>query len=98
MKYLIEIMPPIARANEIDANGGPGELFERIAARFKPEAMYATASKRALVLIADLSDEDMAELMFTCGRAVDCVPTLTPLLSPAAMIAALHRTDEVLRP
>ncbi len=98
MKYLAEITPPIELANKADDNGGPGALFEFIAKRFKPEAMHGSAVERSLVLILDLpKPEDVAELMFICGRGANCTPRLVPLIEPGALMETLRRTNSAPR-
>ena len=94
MKYLVKATPPIDVANAADDKGGPGAVFEHLAKRFRPELMYGSAMRRQLVMIVDLDGaEDVAELMFVCGRSAECEPELTPLIDPQALIATLHRTD-----
>ena len=92
MKYLIEINPSVERANSLDKEGGPGELFGYIAQRFKPEAMYGNPTQRQVFLVVDLPTEaDTAELMYllTWGSGAD--PRFTPIMDPAIYMEGIER-------
>ncbi|HVY30941.1 MAG TPA: hypothetical protein VHB79_30485 [Polyangiaceae bacterium] len=58
MRYLVNVEPSHEAATKLDAGpGGPGPLFGYIAERFKPEAFFVEADRRAAWWIIDFPNE-----------------------------------------
>ncbi len=90
MKYLIETGPTNARANEMDAKGGPGALLGYLAERFHPEAFYISLTARRAYIVVDTEPAGLHELIQIIGRELGQDPTITPVIAGSeagAMIA-----------
>jgi hypothetical protein len=82
MKHLIEMRLTEQAGKEIEARpGGPGPVVGRIVERFKPEAVYMCPTRRAVIMVADLTEPDMAELMMVGSHLGGVYPTFTPVVS-----------------
>jgi hypothetical protein len=43
MRFMVDHEAGMAKANEVDASGGPGPMLSKIMERFKPEVVFPKA-------------------------------------------------------
>ncbi len=97
MLYLVYSETPADVGTRLDfEEGGPGQLFEYMMNRFKPQAMYIEAGTRNGIMVADLDVTQMQELAVVLSKKFGTYPEFTPLI-PAAEIPemAAKMIDEV---
>jgi hypothetical protein len=99
MLYLVDVTAAMDRANEIDANAGPGATLQKIAERFKPQGFWGVPSQRRAIMIVELGDSaEMAELMYALTWFTGGEPTFTPLSAPQAFDKAIAAAKKITSP
>ncbi|MFO0744675.1 MAG: hypothetical protein U1F43_03240 [Myxococcota bacterium] len=83
MKFMITAEPTAEAANRLDSQpGGPGALFTEVAERYKPDAFYVHAGRRAATWVLDLADGGaVAEVFHFMLAHTGATPTFVPVLS-----------------
>src|SRR5437773_6808459 len=99
MLYMVEVAASVERGNTIDAGAGPGPVFEKIAARFHPQAIYGDASRRHVFLVVDLEGPaQMAELMYVLTWFAGTEPKFTPIMPPEVYGQAIEQAKKIVPP
>lgn len=83
MRFLVTAEASKEGGDRLDSQpGGPGPFFGAVAERFRPEAFWVRADRRAVYWVLDLSDAaQVTELMHLCLAKAGAYPTLTPILT-----------------
>ncbi|MBV8762242.1 MAG: hypothetical protein JO257_33430 [Deltaproteobacteria bacterium] len=83
MRFLVTAEASKEGGDRLDSQpGGPGPFFGAVAERFRPEAFWVRADRRAVYWVLDLADAtQVAELMHLCLAKAGAYPTLTPILT-----------------
>lgn len=91
MRFMVSIEAEWNAAEKLDTTpGGPGKLFGAVAERFRPEAFYVEAARRAVIWVIDFADAAaVTELMHLCVVHAGAYPTLRPVLTGAEAPAAI---------
>jgi hypothetical protein len=99
MLFLVQAAADVDTANRVDASGGPGPAFAKIAERFRPQAFYGNPTRRELVMIVELeTPAKVAELMFVLTYFSGREPTFTPLTKLEIFGEALKNAKEIISP
>jgi hypothetical protein len=83
MRYLVTCEASKDAGDRLDTQpGGPGPFFAQVAERFRPEAFYVAADRRAVFWIMDLPDAAaITELMHLTLAKAGSYPVLQPVLT-----------------
>jgi hypothetical protein len=82
MKYLVSVNISALEGNKIEESGGPGNLFNHLVERYRPEAFYITPTHREAIMVADFSKESqVTELMLAVSSRFNTYPTFTPVIA-----------------
>jgi hypothetical protein len=82
MRFMVDHDAGMAKANEVDASGGPGPMLSKIMERFKPEVVFPKASTRGAYFVVNLeTPEQISELMYALTWGTGGTPKFTPLLA-----------------
>ncbi|MGZ4902870.1 MAG: hypothetical protein ACXV45_05585 [Halobacteriota archaeon] len=86
MLYLVYVEISAEAGTRLDfEEGGPGKTLEYMMNRLAPEAAYAEAGARNLLMVAELNQAQMTELMIAVSKKFDTYPEFTPLIPLAAI-------------
>jgi hypothetical protein len=99
MRYLVSCEPSMEHGDRLDTQpGGPGPFFGQVAERFRPEAFFVAADRRAAFWIIDLADAAaMTELMHLMLARGGAYPKLQPILTADEAKAAIPAAIEKAR-
>jgi hypothetical protein len=83
MRYLVSCEATLDAGDRLDSQpGGPGAFFAKVAERFRPEAFFVAADRRAAFWVLDLADgAAVTELMHLMLAGARTMPTLQPILT-----------------
>lgn len=83
MRFFVSAEPSAEGGQRLDAMpGGPGGFFKEAAERFRPEAFFVRADRRAAYWILDLADSAaVAEVMHFMLAKAGAQPTFVPILT-----------------
>lgn len=99
MLFMVQAVADRDYANKIDAGGGPGATFAKIAERFRPQSFYGNPTRRELVMIVELeTPAKVAELMYVLTWFAGCEPTFTPLIKPEIFEEASNNAKRIVSP
>lgn len=99
MRFLVTCEASKEGGDRLDTQpGGPGPLFAQVAERFRPEAFFVRADRRAVYWIMDLPDAAaIAELMHLALHKAGAYPVLVPVLTGDEARTALPAAIEKAR-
>lgn len=99
MLYMVEAVASMEKGNQIDAGAGPGPVFEQIAQRFHPQAIYGDPSRRHVFLVVELENPaQMAELMYVLTWFSGTEPRFTPIMPPEVYGEAIQQAKKIIAP
>lgn len=99
MLYMVEVAASMEKGNAIDAGPGPGPVFEQIAKRFRPQALYGDASRRHVFIVVELEGAaQMAELMYVLTWFGGTEPKFTPIMPPEVYGEAIAQAKKIISP
>jgi hypothetical protein len=99
MLFMVQIAADREYANRIDAEGGPGPIFGKIAERFRPQGFYGNPTRRELIMIVELeTPAKVAELMYVLTWFAGSEPTFTPLVKPEIFDEGLNNAKRIISP
>jgi uncharacterized protein DUF3303 len=99
MLYLVEVEAEMERANEIDAAGGPGDFFQKLTARFKPQSFWGDPTGRRTFMVVELETPvKIAEMMYALTWFAGNEPAFVPLMDPAIYGEAIQNAKKLISP
>ena len=99
MLYMVEVAASIEKGNIVDAGAGPGPVFEQIAKRFHPQAIYGDPTRRHVFIIVDLEGPaQIAELMYVLTWFTLTEPKFTPIMPPETYGQAIEQAKKIVSP
>ena len=99
MLFMVHAVADRDTANKIDAEGGPGPIFTKIAERFRPQAIYGNPTLREVRMIVELeTPAKVAELMYVLTWSTGNDPIFTPLVNPEVFDEALKNAKRIVSP
>ena len=99
MLFKVQVAADREYANKIDATGGPGPVFAKIAERFRPQALYGNPTRREVMMIVDLeTPAKVAELMYVLTWFSGVEPSFTPLVKPEVFDEAITNAKRIISP
>lgn len=99
MLYMVELVPAVEKANEIDRGAGPGEMFAKVTERFRPQHIWGDPTGRHVFMVVELgSPAEIAELMYVLTWFNGSSPRFTPLMAPETYGEALAKAKRIVSP
>jgi len=99
MLFMVQVAAAMEYANKIDAAGGPGPIFAKIAERFRPQSFYGNPTRRETVMIVELeTPAKVAELMYVLTWLTGSEPSFTPLIKPEIFDEAIGNAKRIVAP
>ncbi len=99
MLYLVEATGAYEKANAIDKAGGPGDTFEKIVKRFRPQSFWGDPTGRHTFMVVELeTPAKIAELMYVLAWFTGTQPKFTPIMPPEIYGEAIANAKKIYSP
>jgi hypothetical protein len=95
LRYAITLEPPVEPANEFEKDPKAAESFFQLLEQAKPEAAYASSTRRYLIIIVNAdSQEDLLKLLAPIWHTFKAYPRVEPVLTLDEFKAAFQEVGK----